>query len=91
MVLDPSLCVLMIHRTAIPMGYRVVLALVARGPMADDGGPWLMSSGERRWMRVGVRDGWKMEDDNRGRTGHPAEFSTPKSDKIEIFLDVRRN
>ena len=59
--------------------------------MADDDGPWLMSLGEQRWMHVGVRDGRKMEDDNRGRTGLPAEFSTPKLDKIEIFHDVRRN
>ena len=50
-----------------------------------------------RWMRVGGRglveaDGrWKTEDDDGGRTGHPAEVSTPKSNKIEIFLDVFRN
>ena len=42
-------------------------------------------------MRVGGRGGWKMEDDDGGQTGHPAEFLTPKSDKIDIFLDVRRN
>ena len=42
-------------------------------------------------MRVGGLDGWKIEVDNGGQTGHPAEFSTPKSDRIDIFLDVRRN
>ena len=44
-----------------------------------------------RWMRVGGRGGWKMEDDNVGGMGHPTEVSTPKSNKIEIFIDVRRN
>ena len=37
------------------------------------------------------RDGWKMEDEDGGRTGHPDEFSNPKSNKFDIFIDVRRN
>ena len=44
-----------------------------------------------RWMCVGVRDGWKMEDNNGGQMGYPAEFPAPKSEKIEIFHDLRRN
>ena len=44
-----------------------------------------------RWIRVGGRGGSKMEDDDGGQTGYRAEFSTPKSDKIDIFLDLRRN
>ena len=59
--------------------------------MADDGRPWLMLSGGGTWMRVGGRDEWKMEDDDGGRTGHPSEFSDPKSNKFDIFLEIRRN
>ena len=44
-----------------------------------------------RWIRVGVRGGWKMEDDDEGQTGHPDKFFNPKSNKFDIFLDVRRN
>ena len=39
-----------------------------------------------RWMHVGGQGGWKMEEDNGGRTGHPVEFSIPKSNRIDIFL-----
>ena len=62
--------------------------LVARGPM-DDGGGMLAVVG--RWMSVGGRDGWKMEADDGGQTGHPGEFSNPKRNKFDIFLDVDRN
>ena len=37
------------------------------------------------------RDGWKMEDEDGGRTGFPDELFPPKSGEIDIFLDVRRN
>ena len=38
------------------------------------------------------RDGWKMEDnDEGGQTGYPAEFPQVKSNKFDIFLNVRRN
>ena len=57
-----------------------------------DGGPWLMSSGGGCGMRVaGGRDGWKMEAEDGGRTGHPGEFPNAKSNKSDIFLDVRGN
>ena len=39
----------------------------------------------------GGRDGWKMEDEDGGRTGHPDEFSNPKLNKFDIFINVRRN
>ena len=42
-------------------------------------------------MRVGGRGGWKMENDDGGKTGHPTEFLTPKSGKIDIFLNVSRS
>ena len=64
----------------------MVLMLAARGAMAD--GQWqAMVDVVGRWM--GVK--WKMDADDRGRTGYPAEFSTPKSNKFDIFLDVARN
>ena len=37
------------------------------------------------------QDGRKMEAEDGGRTGHPDEFSNPKSNKFDIFIDVRRN
>ena len=55
-------------------------------------GPWgAMVDVVGRWMRVGGCRIWKMEDNNGGRTGHPDEFSNPRSNKFDIFLDVRRN
>ena len=59
--------------------------------MADDGGPWLMLLGGGCWMRVAGRDGCKMEAGGGGRMGHPDEFSDPKSNKLDIFLDVGGN
>ena len=59
--------------------------------MADDGGPWLMSLGGGCALVGGGRGGWKMEDDDGGRTGYPAEFPQEKLNKFDIFLDVRRN
>ena len=37
------------------------------------------------------QDGWKIEDEDRGRTGHPNEFSNPKLNIFDIFIDVHRN
>ena len=44
-----------------------------------------------RWMRIGGQGRYKMEDDGGWRTGHSTEFSIPKLNKIDIFLDVCRN
>ena len=43
-----------------------------------------------RNMYRAVSDG-KMEADNGRRTGHPAEFPTPKLNKINIFVHVQTN
>ena len=52
---------------------------------------WAMVDVVGRWMRVGGRGGCKMEANDGGRTGHPDEFSNPKSNQFDTFLDVRRN
>ena len=52
---------------------------------------WAMVGVVGRWMCVGGRDGCKMEAGDEGRTGHPDEFSDPKSNKLDIFLGVVRN
>ena len=52
---------------------------------------WDMVDVVGRWMRVGGRGRWKMEDDDGGQGGHPTEFSISKSNKIDIFLNIRRN
>ena len=73
-VIDPYLGALIVRRTIIDLLEHSVLTLAARGPTAG-GGPWLMSSGGgARAPYVGGRDGWKMEDEDGGRTGHPDEF-----------------
>ena len=43
------------------------------------------------WVCIVGIGGCRMEDDDGGRTGYPTEFSMPKSNKIDIFLDVCRN
>ena len=45
----------------------------------------------RRWMHAVGRGGCKMEDGDGGRMGNPAEFSFPKLNRIDTFLDVCRN
>ena len=36
-------------------------------------------------------DGRKIEDKDGGQSVHPYEFSNPKSNKFDIFINVRRN
>ena len=55
-------------------------------------GPWwAMGDVVGRWMRIVGLGGCKMEDDDGGRTGHPADFSISRLNKIDIFLIVSRN
>ena len=75
-------------RTIIPVRQRSDLMLAARGPMAD-GGPWLVLSGVGCALLVEVDGRWKATME--GKIGHPAEFSTPKSNRIDIFLNAFRN
>ena len=75
------------QKTIIDVLQHIVLTLAARGPMADDGGPWLMLSGERRRMRVVVEtDGrWKLRME--GEWGIPMSFPTQNRTNL-IFLSM---
>ena len=37
------------------------------------------------------REGWKMEDEDGGRTGYLTEFPKARSNTFDIFLNVSRN
>ena len=62
--------------------------------MADDGGPWLMSSGERRWMRLVVEIGgiWKTRIE--GERGIPMSFPTQNRTNLislSIYVGITNN
>ena len=52
---------------------------------------WAMVDVVGRWMGIDGRGGCMMESEDGGQTGHPAEFYIPKSNQVDIFLDVCMN